>query len=239
MFYIKEIYLRLIYVTLLIFCLFFIYYQYREITLIIFLIPSKLMGYNLIENFIYTNPAELLCSLLNLNFFLIFIFSTPYVFWLILDFLKPSLLLNEYKNLKYYNKNFSLYTILLNVILFILFFPLIFNFFQSFNAFDLKNLDIKLELRIIEFVYFIYNIFYIINMGLVFISIIIITILFNGISFYIYYKKFFIVFNLIAATIFSTPDIGSQITLFIILNLFLELFQFIHIYKNKINKASY
>lgn len=238
MFYIKEIYLRLVYLILVLFFLFYIYYQYREITFVIFLIPSKLMGYELVEHFIYTNPTELIYSFLTLNFFFIILFLTPYTLWIFLDFLKPGLFINEYTKLNFYTKSFNITAVLINIILFIVIFPIIFKFFQSFNIMDLKNLDIKFELKIIEFVYFIYNVFYIINTALTCLMVLLLIIVFNGISFYIQHKKFFIIIGLIAATLISTPDIVSQITLFVIINLTLEFFQFIIIYKNKFNMAS-
>lgn len=239
MFYVKEIYLRLIYAILLLFFLFYIYYQYREITFVIFLIPSKLMGYELVKHFIYTNPTELIYSFLTLNLLFVTIFLIPYIFWIALDFLKPGLFVSEYKNLSFYTYFFIFSTIFINIIMFVTIFPIIFKFFQSFNTLDIKSLDIKCELKILEFVYFIYTVFYVINTGLFSIAILFFIILLNGISFYIEYKKFFSIFSLITATFISTPDITSQIVLFIIINLFLELFQFIIIYKNKINTASY
>lgn len=232
-------YLRLIYVILLFFFLFYIYYQYREITFVIFLIPSKLMGYELVEHFIYTNPTELIYSFLTLNFLFIGLFLIPYLFWIILDFMKPGLLINEYRKLNYYARFFIISTISINIIMFIFVFPIIFKFFQSFSILDIRSLDIKFELKILEFVYFIYTIFYVINTGLISILILFSIILLNGISFYVEYKKFFFIFSLITATIISTPDITSQITLFIIISLFLELFQFMIIYKSKISMASY
>ena len=238
MFYIKEIYLRLIYIILLLFFLFYIYYQYREITFVIFLIPSKLMGYELVKHFIYTNPTELIYSFLTLNFLFITIFLIPYIFWIILDFMKPGLFINEYRKLNFYTRFFIISTVSINIIMFIIIFPIIFKFFQSFSTLDIKSLDIKFELKILEFVYFIYTVFYVINTGLISIIILFSIILLNGISFYIKYKKIFFIFSLITATFISTPDITSQITLFIIINLFLELFQFIIIYTNKINTAS-
>lgn len=227
------------YLILVLFFLFYIYYQYREITFIIFLIPSKLMGYELVEHFIYTNPTELIYSFLTLNFFFIILFLTPYTFWILIDFLRPGLFINEYKKLNFYVKTFSISTVLVNIILFIIIFPIVFKFFQSFNTMDLKSLDIKFELKIIEFVYFIYNIFYIINTALSCLIILLLIIFFNGISFYIQHKKVFIIISLITATFISTPDIFSQITLFTVINLTLEFFQFIIIYKNKFSMASY
>ena len=146
MFYITEIYFRIVYLILLIFCLFVLYYEYKETTLIIFLVPSKIFGYNCIEHFIYTHPTELLFALLNLNFFLIVICLIPYLMWLIVDFLRTGLFLNEYQKIKIYSKIFSLLIVLLNIILFVFFFPIIFNFFESFNSFESQSINIKFEL---------------------------------------------------------------------------------------------
>jgi len=234
MFYIKEIYLRLIYTFVLFFCMFFIFYKYKDIVLVVFLIPSNLAGYNLIEHFIYTKPTELIHALLNLNLFCVIIFMIPYIFWIILDFMKTGLFFHEYKLIQTYSRFFGTTIILLNIILFIIFFPIIFKFFESFNSLALNNISVKFELRIYEYVCFVYNIFIVINTGLLFLSLLFILIKINGINFYINHKKIFIVFNIIAATILSTPDISSQLILFFILSCFLEIFQFILSYQTKL-----
>jgi len=202
------------------------------------LIPSKLWGYTLIQHLIYTHPAELLIALINLNIFFVLILITPYLIWLIIDFLRPALILNEYKKLlKFYNTS-NIIILMFNIFLFSNVFPSIFKFFQSYNSFELNNINIKFELKIIEFLDFNYNIFCLINILLLLLFFLFTVINLKGILFYNTNKKFFIFFNIVIATIISTPDISSQLSIFFFLVTFLEIFQFTTLYKIKLNKAS-
>jgi Sec-independent protein secretion pathway component TatC len=206
--------------------------------LLILLIPSKLWGYTLIQHLIYTHPAELLIALINLNIFFVLILITPYLIWLIIDFLRPALILNEYKKLlKFYNTS-NIIILMFNIFLFSNVFPSIFKFFQSYNSFELNNINIKFELKIIEFLDFNYNIFCLINILLLLLFFLFTVINLKGILFYNTNKKFFIFFNIVIATIISTPDISSQLSIFFFLVTFLEIFQFTTLYKIKLNKAS-
>lgn len=207
--------------------------------MLILLIPSKLWGYTLIQHLIYTHPAELLIALINLNIFFVLILITPYLIWLIIDFLRPALILNEYKKLlKFYNTS-NIIILMFNMFLFSNIFPSIFKFFQSYNSFELNGINIKFELKIIEFLDFNYNIFCLINILLLLLFFFFIVINLKGILFYNTNKKFFIFFNIVIATIISTPDISSQLSIFFFLVTFLEMFQFTTLYKIKLNKASY
>ena len=206
--------------------------------MLILLIPSKLWGYTLIQHLIYTHPAELLIALINLNIFFVLILITPYLIWLIIDFLRPALILNEYKKLlKFYNTS-NIIILMFNIFLFSNVFPSIFKFFQSYNSFELNNINIKFELKIIEFLDFNYNIFCLINILLLLLFFLFTVINLKGILFYNTNKKFFIFFNIVIATIISTPDISSQLSIFFFLVTFLEIFQFTTLYKIKLNKAS-
>jgi Sec-independent protein secretion pathway component TatC len=239
MFYIRELYFRFLYVIFLSVFLFFIHYKYKQTLLILFLIPNKIFNQISIEHFIYTHPTELLMALLNLNFFFIGVLTLPYIIWTILDFMKPGLFKMEYDKMLVFSTLFCLIILILNVVLFGAVFPIIFNFFQSFNSFELQNVTVKLELKIFEFVDFIYNIFWIINVGLFLIFILFLILNTGGVAFYLKYKKFFILFNIIAATFLSTPDINSQLFLFVVLNILLEIFQVFLSFTIKINKAAY
>lgn len=238
MFYIKEIYFRFLYVTFLVVLLFFIHYHYNQTLLIIFLLPNQFFNQILIEHFIYTHPTELLITLLNLNVFFISVLIAPYVLWSILDFLKPGLFIKEYSKLLKYTIILCIITLTFNIVLFSIIFPITLKFFQTFNSFELQNIVIKFELKIFEFIDFVYNIFWIINLSLFFIYTLLLMINIRGIGFYIKYKNFFILFNIIAATFLSTPDIGSQLILFIVLNALIELFQVYISFTMKINKVA-
>ena len=59
-------------------------------------------------------------------------------------------------------------------------------------------------------------------------------------NFYIKHKNFFFIFNILSATFLSPPDVNSQLSLFIIFSIILEIFQFINLYRIKIiNMATY
>ena len=239
MFYIKEVYFRFLYITFLVIFLFLIHYHYKHTLLVLFLIPSHFFRDILIEHFIYTHPAELLMVLLNINIFFISILTAPYIVWTVLDFKKPGLFKGEYKKLFKISTVFYIVLLTLNIALFGIIFPLVFRFFQSINSFELQNIIIKFELKIFEFVDFVYSIFWIINIALLFVFTLFLVIKISGVAFYIKYKKFFMLFNIIAATFLSTPDIGSQLFLFIIFNILLEIFQLFISFTIKINKEAY
>jgi Sec-independent protein secretion pathway component TatC len=239
MFYIKEGYFRLLYIIFLVVFLFFIHYHYKQTLLLVFLIPNQFFNQKLIEHFIYTHPTELLMTLLNLNIFFTTILITPYIVWTILDFLKPGLFVKEYKKVIKFTTLFCIVMLILNIILFCMVFPFIFKFFKSFNSFELQNLIVKFELKIIEFIDFVYSIFYIINIGLLFVFTILLIVNTCGVVFYIKYKNFFMLFNIVIATLLSTPDIGSQLFLFVILNFLLETFQIFIFFTTKISRATY
>jgi len=201
--------------------------------------PSKLMGYGLVEFFIYTNPTELLFAFLNLNLFLVLFSITPYLFWTTLDFLRTGLRLHEYNQAKKYFVIIGTILFSSNILLFTILFPIIFRFFKSFNVLESPDIFIKFELKIIEFIYFIYNVFYVINIGLFILLIFIIVISLNGPVFYLKYKKVFLLSNILLATILSTPEVGSQLVLFFILIISLEMLQFALTFIIKVNKVTY
>lgn len=238
MFYIKEVYFRFLYITFLVIFLFLINYHYKHTLLVLFLIPSHFFRDILIEHFIYTHPAELLMALLSINIFFVSILTAPYIVWTVLDFKKPGLFEGEYKKLFKISTVFYIVLLTLNITLFGVIFPLVFRFFQSINSFELQNIIIKFELKIFEFVDFVYSIFWIINIALLFVFTLFLVIKTSGVAFYIKYKKFFMLFNIIAATFLSTPDIGSQLFLFIIFNILLEIFQLFISFTIKINKEA-
>jgi Sec-independent protein secretion pathway component TatC len=239
MFYIREIYYRFLFITLIAVSLFSIHYQYKQTLLLIFLIPNQFLNHILIDHFIYTHPTELLMALLNLNIFFGALLLGPYAGWVVLDFLRPGLFLNEYQRAFRLGAFFFIFLLTLNLSLFSVVFPLVFKFFQSFNSFELHDIVIKFELKIFEFMDFIYSVFWIINAGLLFICGILLIIKMKGIAFYLRYKKFFFLYNIITATFLSTPDMSSQLFLFILLNMLLEIFQLLMFFATKINKATY
>ena len=239
MFYIREIYFRLLYLLYLIIFLFFIYYKYKEITFKILLIPSQVLNITIAEHFIYTQPTELLYTILNLNFFFITVILVPYVFWLILDFLKTGLLKYEYNTINKFLKFFIFSTFFINFVLFSLTVPSIFSFFKSFNTLNIYDIDVKFELKIVEFINFIYNIFYIINICILFLFLLYTIIILKGLFYLIKNKKVFILINIFLAIICSTPEISSLIIIFLILNILLETIQFILSFFSKFNKVTY
>jgi len=239
MFYIKEVYFRFLYTNFLIVFLFFIHYHYKQTLFVIFLLPNKIFNQVLIEHFIYTHPTELLTALLNLNVFFIIVLTTPYVVWTIIDFLGPGLFIEEYNKLIKFATITCVIILALNIALFCMVFPFILKFFQSFNSFELQSVIIKFELKIFEFIDFVYNIFWIINVSLLLIFTLLLIVNTRGIAFYVKYKKFFVFLNIVAATLLSTPDINSQLFLFTVLNILLEIFQIFSSFSTKISKVAY
>jgi len=104
MFYLKEIFLRLKYSLLAFLFILFICYTYKNILFLIVILSildsKDNTSFSDLNHFIYTHPTELFQTYIWLIVFLTTLFIIPYIFWQILDFLKSSLYLFEYNNLK-------------------------------------------------------------------------------------------------------------------------------------------
>lgn len=187
----------------------------------------------------YTNPTELFETLINLTGFFTILTFFPYTLWSTIDFLRVGLFFFEYKKIKNLSQLTVSIFLVFNIFLYYILFPYIIYFFLSFDSFDKNNIDIRIEFQLLKFLIFSYNIFYMVNIVLIIIILIYLVIKIEGLNFYIRYKKVFFLVSILMATIFTTPEISSQLIVFLFINLFLEFFQLKLLYKIKVNKVAY
>ena len=192
------------------------------------------------SNFIYTHPIELFKVYLYSTFLIAVFLVIPYGIWQFLDFFKSSFTQRRYKNIKNFFLYFISFISFLNLILFSYFLPLLWYFFKTFNLETpaTKTLNFFFELRVQEYFTFVLDFLYLINLFLiVFIGVICIAGYF-GLANCIYWKKLFIFFNIICATVLSPPDVPSQVLLFLLLHVIFEvlLFSFLYFLKLKLNR---
>ena len=134
---------------------------------------------------------------------------------------------------------FSLIIYSFNVLALFLLFPLIWNFFSSFNDISFDYINFNKLIKVNTYMYFLCNFFKITNMFFVFLIIIYILVFIKGIRFLLKFKKFFIVINILVATFLSPPDVFIQIFIFLFLQVILEIFHFFFLYELKTNKEAY
>jgi sec-independent protein translocase protein TatC len=246
MFYFKELFFRFKYSFLSFSLTFLITYFYKDIIFLILTVPLLDLFINF-PDFIYTNPTELL----TIHFLLMLLTSValqlPYFSWHFLDFIKTSLLKNEY--FKLIKLLFFLYIIIIvfNLIFFFIIFPKLWSFFYYFNfTQEPQTISFFLELRVQDYFKFVLDFISTINFFILLFYILFIFILFFGFQKLLYWKKLFLFINLVFATLLSPPDVYSQIVILFVLTSFLEVIIFISLFlyqlQNKlinINKASY
>jgi len=244
MFYFKELFVRFQYLVFSFLLTVFILYSYKGIIFILLTIPLIDLNYdhtetlNSYSNFIYTRPAELL----TIHFFSIFCISiviqTPYALWHLVDFIKSSLFLEEYKKIiKILISLFVSFTVF-NSLCFFFIFPKIWSFFQKFNTLvnQSENLNFSLELSVQDYFLFVLGFIYFVNIFIVIFYSLTFFMLIFGVENFIYWKKLFIFINIVFATLLSPPDVYSQIVILIFLSVLLELILFTFVYLSKVNK---
>ena len=230
MFYLNEIILRLIFSLFYLLCLFLLCFLYRHLFFYFFSIPIL----KTTNHLIYTNPFEFITYYLIMILIVCFVFCSLYFVWHVLDFLKSGLYSFEYKKKVYlYIKNLLIFFIF-NVCIIFFFIPYSWNSFKDFNnsLTLISTLNTFLELRVFD--YFIFLQYNLIILNLVFLFFY--SISYVGLEVSIEFRKLFCLFNIIFSTFFSPPDIYSQLSLLIYLQLFFELYILITILKFKFQK---
>jgi len=242
MLYLKELLFRFQYFLIsfiLVFCLCF---NYKDLLLYLFTNvvtlnskDNKILGVNY---FIYTHPSELFEVYLTLIFYFSWLILFPYFLWNFLDFLKSGLIKSEYRYLYKTLIYLSILICLFNLLCFMSLFPNFWIFFESFNniADSKTNLNFFLELRIQDYFLFLKSFLYIVNVCLF--SFLCLCFLFNyyGLKNLLYWKKLFIFFNIVFATLLSPPDVYSQLVILFTLTVIFEFIIFAYILQFKINK---
>lgn len=238
MFYLKELYIRIIFSGIVTLSLFLIFYIYIKELIFLIVFPFIIQNKNLIKHFIYTHPIELLSSIIQIIFLLLFIFCIPYITWTTRDFLKSSLTKKEEKALYSILTKVCYLIILVNIIGFTFVFPIIWLFFESFNFKTNLNLKIYLELKIEDYIHFVIDYLYLTNTAIIILLIIYNFIVYNNINFLLKNKKYITLMNIIIATFISPPDIVFQLILFMVLQILLEFIHFFILFKIKFNTVT-
>ena len=240
MFYIKELIFRVQYFLFSLSLTLILCYIYRN--LLLYLLTFSVLSSNNDSNisgvdyFIYTHPSELLTIYFLAVFYFSGLFLLPFIFWNFLDFLKSSLLTSEYYFL------LKLFLILVSIIgfsnlfCFLNLLPTFWIFFESFNNLSDKiNNELKffLELRIQDYFLFLSSFLYLVNVCLFFLLSICFLFSFYGIKTLLHWKKLFIFFNIVFATLLSPPDVYSQLLIFGTLTAIFEIIIFFYIFYYK------
>jgi sec-independent protein translocase protein TatC len=239
MFYFKELYFRFIFIIYAIICIYTYCYIFKNNIINIIIAPFILLNVPFNNTFIQTDPSELFFVILNIILIITCFFIIPYILWTILDFFKTAFYINEYKIIKRYIVFFSLIVYSFNVLALFLLFPLVWNFFSSFNDISFEYINFNKLIKVNTYMYFLCNFFKITNMFFVFLIIIYILVFIKGIRFLLKFKKFFMVINILVATFLSPPDVFIQIFIFLFLQVILEIFHFFFLYELKTNKEAY
>jgi len=227
----KEIKYRFLYIifSYLLNCI--VLYFYINELIYIFILPLlKLNSINFSNYFIFTGITDIFIVYLYLVLLCSLYLLYPFIIYNIKLFLKNSLYFYEYK--------FLLYLIILSLFffmgsIFLLYFiilPLSWNFFISFENISEYNIyNIYFESKIDNYLFLCCNIlFYIILIfQLPVIVFILIWYRILNISFLFKSKKIIYIIFLLIATLFSSPDIISQLIVFFLLLILYEIFIYI------------
>ena len=243
MFYVKEIVFRLQYFCISLSVTLMLCYVYRNFLLYLLTFnilsnssDSRIVG---VDYFIYTHPSELLTVYLLVVVYFSGLFLSPYLLWIILDFLKSSLARNEYNQLRILFLGLGFLIGMCNFFCFLKLFPKFWIFFESFNNLSEKvnnELNFYLELRIYDYFLFLNSFLYLINICLFFLLFICFLFSFYGIKTLLHWKKLFIFFNIVFATLLSPPDVYSQLLIFGTLTIIFEMIIFSYTFYYKICK---
>lgn len=232
MFYVKELLFRLQYFGLSFCLIILLCWCNRDLLLFIltFNVLTSNIKFNLagIDYFIYTHPSELLMTYILVISYFSFILMLPQFFWHCLDFLKSSLKLSEYLNIRQKIKENSIVVYLSNIFCFLFAFPTCWTLFESFNKITglSTSLTFFLELKIQDYISFLKDFLYNTNICLIILLGLHFVLNFYGLKNLLYWRKLFLLINLVFATLLSPPDIFSQILNTIILIVFFELTTF-------------
>lgn len=247
MFYITELVFRFKYLFLS--CLFLIIILFINLDYLFLLFIQPIFKNTYLNwtdfYFIYTNPMELYFYYGSIFLLLLVFFFLPVFIWQIQDFLKSSLYLFEYINLKQKYALFLFYFLFLNISFTLFFLPKIWCFLEFINYYIINHqaFNIFLELKVNEYFFLLVNTLVFLNFSfLLLISYIYFLIAFN-IKNLLFFKKLFIFINLILATLISPPEVFSQLLFLVFLTLFLEFLIFLIVINLKklkyFNKVKY
>jgi len=139
-----------------------IFYNYSSF--LMWFLSYSIIKYCLIQeqlkSLVYHNPLELFSVSYIIILVFSFIFSIPYIFWLILDFLKSGIFKFEYNRLKNIIHLFFFSVCFFNLINFLFFFNFVWYFLDNFNLKSSTTIYFFLNLNIHDFLLFIVDFFF-------------------------------------------------------------------------------
>jgi Sec-independent protein secretion pathway component TatC len=196
---------------------------------------SNLTG---VKYFIYTHPSELFTTYILIVLYFSCLMVIPKIGWHIFDFLKSSLSFSESRFIlrTYYCVCLSLF--FFNIVCFIKLFPKFWLFFETFNfgQIEKKSFNFFLELRITDYLSFLSNFLYAVNVCLFFLLVVCFLFCYSGLKTLLHWKKLFIFLNIVFATLLSPPDVYSQLLIFTFLTLIFELIFLLNLFYFKVSK---
>ena len=190
---------------------------------------------------IFTDITEVFSVYILLLFFIANQVLFLYLFYYVLLFILPSL--------TYFESTFLVFTVAVFYFLFFLsflvfstfLFPLSWNFFFSFQQFEVLNsFSLEFEAKLSEYSIF-YTKFYL--ACFLYFQVFLIPILFlkftkNSVHFYFRYRKLFYYFGVLFSTLLTPPDVLSQVFLSFIIFICCEILVYCFVLKNVFSSAA-
>lgn len=238
MFYFLELYYRSLFYFIFNSALLPILYYNKELIIWVIVFPFN-FNKKFQNHFIYTHPTEIFNIIIYLIFFIFLMINIIYVFFIFLDFSKTSINVTKFMFFKKLSFVTFILTIIFNLIFLLYIIPFLFVFFESYNNEKNFCFDLIMELRIESYTKFFITSLITSNLVFFFILLILLFICSFNFGLFLKNKKFFILTNILLATLFSPPDIISQIIIFFFLTFLLEIILLFLLFKIKFNMVTY
>jgi len=235
MFYIKECYLKIIYIIFSTFCTLVILFINKELIIILLsfsiLKNFENLNQNLFETFIYNSPVELLTTYFSFIIYCSINLLLPYFLWNFYDFFKSALYNSKLKLIKFIIFFCCFIIIIILLLSFLIFLPKLWFFFQKLNTLiEYSNFfNFYGQLQFSQYFLFLKTFINTITVCYFFIVLLIFFSFLKKLNTLMYFRKFFIFLNMCLATILSPPDLFSQLFFFILFFIISELLTYFFI----------
>jgi len=222
MFYLSEIYYRLVYFLISIIFNIFLLYIYKNDIIFITIIPALLKN-NLLDYFIFTEPREILFFYLYSCFSFLLFIILPLIGVNLYDYMKPTVYKKEWNQLIYVKNKLLFIFFFVNFFSFFLGLPLFWDFFSSFQTYS-NLFTFFLELSALNYFYYFNSVFIITNLLQLLLTILLFYFYKKGLVLTIFKKLYIYLIFLIFSTVVTPPDLILQVLLFCSLCICLEIF---------------
>ena len=202
------------------------FFSFFDFLFKVFLNDTK---FSILNYYIYTHPLELYYS----KFYVCFILSLHiilfYLIWQFFDFYLSGIYKADYLNIF----SFAVKSILKVIIGFLVFYgfivPIFFQFLKN-AAVDSSFYIIFFELKVQDFIEFILYLNFLFTVLILFLIVFSFLVFMVSLLNILKYKKFICLFIIIFSTLFSPPDLFSQIFLFLFLLVNIEIIIFLRLF---------